>query len=225
MNKRRSPIWKDSSENFKNIVLSCETLTEILAHYGLQQAGGNCQTLKNRMAEENLSLSDLKKPNDRKSLKLEPLRDNSNFRPRDLKTKLIRDNIIEEKCEKCGVSSIWQGEPLVLHLDHINGVNTDNRLENLRLLCPNCHSQTPTFAGRNKKKTDFVGNKCPHCQKTITLNASTCKKCFNSLPKKKKIIWPSDIDLLEEIKLTNRTTVAKRLGVSEAAIRKHLFKL
>ena len=54
-------------------------------------------------------------------------------------------------CWECGISS-WNDKELVLELDHINGVNTNHREENLRLLCPNCHSQTPTFKGRNKPK-------------------------------------------------------------------------
>jgi 5-methylcytosine-specific restriction endonuclease McrA len=51
----------------------------------------------------------------------------------------------------CGQQPMWNGKQLVLILDHINGINNDNRLENLRLLCPNCNSQTPTFAGRNAR--------------------------------------------------------------------------
>jgi len=54
-------------------------------------------------------------------------------------------------CDKCQISS-WLGEKIVLELDHINGVNNDNRIENLRFLCPNCHSLTPTFRGRNINK-------------------------------------------------------------------------
>ena len=55
----------------------------------------------------------------------------------------------EYKCEICGISE-WQGKELSLQLDHINGINNDNRIENLRLLCPNCHSQTETFSGRGE---------------------------------------------------------------------------
>ena len=55
------------------------------------------------------------------------------------------------KCAICGNNGIWNNQKLVLQLDHKNGDNTDNRLSNLRLLCPNCHSQTDTFSGRNIK--------------------------------------------------------------------------
>lgn len=70
-----------------------------------------------------------------------------------LKIRLVRDKILEYKCVKCGNSGEWVGEPLVLQLDHINGVNNDHRIENLRFLCPNCHSQTKTFGGVNQKRS------------------------------------------------------------------------
>lgn len=63
---------------------------------------------------------------------------------------IIRHNLIPYVCEKCGNDGNWQGTVLTLQLDHRNGVNNDHRLENLRWLCPNCHSQTDTFTGKNK---------------------------------------------------------------------------
>jgi 5-methylcytosine-specific restriction endonuclease McrA len=66
-----------------------------------------------------------------------------------LKERLFRRGFLQPRCPECGISD-WRGKPLSLVLDHINGIYDDNRLENLRVLCRNCHSQTPTFAGRNQ---------------------------------------------------------------------------
>lgn len=71
-----------------------------------------------------------------------------------LKRRLLKEGIKEEVCEnlKCNVTSMWLNEYLSLHLDHIDGDCNNHKLENLRLLCPNCHTQTPTYAGKNKNK-------------------------------------------------------------------------
>ena len=69
-----------------------------------------------------------------------------------IKLTIIRDNLIPYKCAHCNISDSWNNKPITLQLDHINGINNDNRLENLRFLCPNCHSQTETFCGGNVSK-------------------------------------------------------------------------
>ncbi len=68
-----------------------------------------------------------------------------------LKRRLLAAGIVANCCEACGISE-WRGKPLAIQIDHINGDAKDNCLENLRMLCPNCHSQTETFGGKNRTK-------------------------------------------------------------------------
>jgi hypothetical protein len=68
-----------------------------------------------------------------------------------VKMRLLRAGLLKDECAECGLRE-WRGKRLSLHIDHINGVSNDHRLENLRMLCPNCHSQTETYGGRNARR-------------------------------------------------------------------------
>lgn len=70
---------------------------------------------------------------------------------RNVKLRLLRAGLLQNRCLQCGLSE-WLGKPLAIQIDHINGVPSDHRLENLRMLCPNCHSQTETYGRRNGKR-------------------------------------------------------------------------
>ena len=70
-----------------------------------------------------------------------------------VKKRLIEAGILRNACDECGITD-WRGLPLSIQLHHCNGVRDDHRLENLRMLCPNCHSQTSTFGTRNRKQKD-----------------------------------------------------------------------
>ena len=83
-----------------------------------------------------------------------------------IKHRLLRVGLLENCCGNCGLCR-WRGRPLSMHIDHINGVKNDNRLENLRMLCPNCHSQTPTYGGRNARRGKRLQESQSSCSITL----------------------------------------------------------
>lgn len=137
-----------------------------------------------------------------------------------LRKRLIRAGYKKAECEECGLSE-WRGEPIALELDHINGVHDDNRLVNLRILCPNCHSLTPTWRGRNIKKMRAPSQTMCECGSRKSRQASVCASC-HSATHQTKIEWPS-YEALEALAREKGFSAAGRtLGVSDNAIRKRL---
>ena len=146
---------------------------------------------------------------------------NSTYRSTDkLKKRLIKEGLLHYSCSKCGISE-WNGVGLSLHLDHVNGISNDNRIENLRLLCPNCHSQTETYAGKNIKKKKKTYN-CVDCGVEITRDSTRCVPCNLPLVSTPKIEWPSVEELTKMVGETSFVAVGRKLGVSDNAIRKHI---
>ena len=141
-------------EEFKKLAYNCSSYSDMLRELGLTTNGGNSLLiLKKRIKELNIDTSHFKSNNgNRSSVKYsleEILVEDSKYQNRtSLKARLIKENLLEYKCKDCGIDS-WREMPISLHLDHINGINNDNRITNLRLLCPNCHSQTETYSGKN----------------------------------------------------------------------------
>jgi hypothetical protein len=142
-----------------------------------------------------------------------------------LRRVILQEHLIPYRCALCDSEPVWQGKPLVLRLDHRNGVRNDDRLDNLRFLCPNCDSQTDTFCGRNRPKGKDLKHRCLDCPAMTT--GERCRSCCSKHrhrlnPQPTKITWPPLPQLQAALQASNMLTVARSLGVSDNALRKHL---
>ena len=132
-----------------------------------------------------------------------------------LKKRLLKKGLLKNICYICGLLNYWNNKVIVLQLDHINGVNDDNRIENLRILCPNCHSQTSTFCGRN----NLVNNKVKSILQTDNVKANS-----DILNRYKFIVTKETLEDLVLVKKLPMTKIGKQFGVSDNAIRKRCDK-
>lgn len=153
-------IYELSNEEFISLVRNSSNKAEVLFKLGYSVKGNSWgyALLQKRMEELNLSGTDFKgrsalKPYVKEVLKESLLCENSEHTRAVVRKYILKNKLLDYKCSCCGISE-WQGKELSLELDHINGINNDHRLENLRFLCPNCHSQTVTYGSKNATFTE-----------------------------------------------------------------------
>jgi len=204
-----------------DLIESHDNIRQILITLGKSSNGsGSYQSFKNHCNRLGIELPKINKVTNRTYGKIDkiPLEliliVNSSYQnTTHLKNRLIGEGLIKYECVICGNEGKWNKKPISLHLDHINGIKNDNRFENLRILCPNCHSQTETYGGKRFKKI----SRCV-CGNIKFKNVKLCNKCVRF--KKRKVNRPPYEQLMSEIKETNYCAVGRKYGVSDNAIRK-----
>jgi hypothetical protein len=150
-------LRKYTKEQLKKAVKDSFSLAQTLKTLGLVPCGGNYLVLKRAVAYFNLDTSHFTGQSWNKGKKTGARQPTENYLNNNicissfkLKKRLLNEKIFPFECSGCNRTK-WLGQPIPLELDHINGNSLDNRLENLRLLCPNCHALTPTYRGKNIK--------------------------------------------------------------------------
>jgi hypothetical protein len=157
---RREVRW--TREILQAAVSASHTMTEVLRHLGLDPVGGNHAHISRRLRVYGIDTSHLDRSPHRSARVPGPRHpdwplvlqepDTARRVENEALRKAMRAADVPERCSECGNPGAWQGEPLKLEVDHANGDWRDNRLHNLRFLCPNCHATTDAYRGRGKRR-------------------------------------------------------------------------
>lgn len=208
-------------KELKKVVIESRTLREVLLKFDRNDSAASYRVLNKLLNEWNIDFSHflnksqmtkemfsqgalIKKKNEEIFCK------NSSVARNTVKKRLIDEEKIKYVCNKCNQDEMWNGEKMSLILDHINGVRNDNRIENLRFLCPNCNSTLPT-----------------HCRgseglvKKENIDKRKIKKDYASRPNNRKITNRPDRKELEDmLKTMSYCAVGRKYGISDNAVRK-----
>jgi hypothetical protein len=161
----------------------------------------------------------------------EVLVEGSTYHRGHLKRRLFEEGIKQRRCEICGQGERWHGRRIALILDHVNGVSTDNRLENLRIVCPNCAAALDTHCGRTLRHPleQLACGRCGRRFMPKTPRQRYCSRfCGQRWPRRpgvpnlalRRVERPPYDTLRDEIERFGYSAVGRKYGVSDNAIRK-----
>jgi hypothetical protein len=219
-----------SEEAAREAIAASISLTEALRRLGLRPAGGNHATLR-----KYVEIWDI--PTDHFDIaaacasRREPtplhlmLVENSTYERQSLKRRLFSEGLKERRCEMCGQGESWRGARMALVLDHVNGIWDDNRLENLRIVCPNCNATLETHCGRKNQRRRSERS-CERCGATFYPRYSAQRFCSRECGSRhttrhfRRVERPPYSQLRAEIAATSYRAVGRKYGVSDNAIRK-----
>lgn len=213
-------IDKYSKKEFEQIVLNSSSFNEVAKKLGYSAYSGSLLSrIRKRVREEEISTEHFKTAVLTERNENNIFIENSTANQSTLRRWYIKNNYTDYICSICGQEPVWQGKELTLILDHINGFNHDDRLENLRWVCPNCNMQLDTTNGKNIKKLK-KHNYCANCGKEIGLKSVHCAVCASKLQPRKVENRPSREELKEMIRTSSFVSIGKCYGVTDNTIRK-----
>jgi hypothetical protein len=225
-----------TEEQARAAIADSLSYVQALRKLGMRAAGGNWKTLRRYATEvwhipvghfdpRRYQVAALTR---RQATPLEELLvENCKYNRGRLKSRLYDAGLKQRRCEMCGQEELWRGRQMSLILHHINGVATDNRLDNLRIVCPNCAATLDTHCGRNKKRL----RACLVCGGMFHSHARTQQHCSHACGGRseasleaaiaaRKVERPPYEQLIRDIAETNWSAVGRKYGVSDNAVRK-----
>lgn len=227
-----------SREEAAEAIRQSRSWAEALRRLGYCHTGANSKPLKKRAAMWGISTEHFdpyaasREALRREAVPLEEvLVDGSTYSRSSLKRRLFESGLKERRCELCGQGEMWQGRRMGLILDHINGKRDDNRLENLRIVCPNCAATLDTHCGRKGGAPPLVARPCERCQTSFEPRYRGQRYCSRycgsrwdrsgrKRPGARKVERPPYDVLLRDIEESGYLAVGRKYGVSDNAIRK-----
>lgn len=215
-------------EELKEIVANSFSYTEVARKIGYISPGGQARKVKEYLIQNNIPTDHFKITNFKTEEEI--FIENSTVCQSVLREWYRKGNYTEYKCSICGLEPFWQGKDLTLTLDHINGKNNDDRLENLRWICPNCDRQLETFGSRNivyqreRSVAESQAQEKRYCLDCgIELKSKTGTRCPQCAKIQLRVVarpTPEELDRILKKNHGNFSAVSRIYGVSDNAIRK-----